>query len=586
MKNKNTEPTLYLFKKMWKFSEGNKKNVIIFMIFFVISNIILLFQPILFWMFLNELQNNWLSEKNITYVISILLWMFWIWFIFWFFHWIGRIIENKNAFLVKVNYKKYLFEKVLDFDLNWHNDKQSWNTIDKIEKATKSLNEFWRRIFRVIGVVIKAIGTILVLLYFNIWISVWVLLFIIFWLYILFQFDKRLIPLYKKNNLLENIISAKIYDSLSNITSIIILNIKKIVNKDVSKNLLLPKEVYYKNVVLNELKWFVWDIIFRFITILPLIFYIWYNYQQKSIIEIWTISALYLYLSNLSSVFFGFADLYSQIIVDKTNIENAEIIEYSQSNKVIKKEEIKKLKNLEIVNLNFSYENIENKKDLENINLKITSWEKIALIWQSGSWKTTFLKLIHWLYNSSWKVIIDNKKEFADFTKIDLKTTLVPQEPELFTASIKENIAFWLDYTDEEIKNFTDMSCFSEVVEKLPQKTESKINEKWVNLSWWQKQRLALARALLFAENKKIILLDESTSSVDPENEEKIYKNIFNNFNEKTIISTIHKMNLLKYFDRIIMFENWKIIDDGNFQYLLKNNKNFSKMWEDFREEK
>ncbi len=126
------------------------------------------------------------------------------------------------------------------------------------------------------------------------------------------------------------------------------------------------------------------------------------------------------------------------------------------------------------------------------------------------------------------------------------------------------------------------MACFDDTLKQLPNWLESKVNEKWVNLSGWQKQRLALARALLFAKKKKIILLDESTSSVDPENEMEVYKNILKNFNDRTIISSIHKMNLLKFFDRIIMFEDWEIVDEGSFEKLLKNNKNFSKMWKNF----
>ena len=101
-------------------------------------------------------------------------------------------------------------------------------------------------------------------------------------------------------------------------------------------------------------------------------------------------------------------------------------------------------------------------------------------------------------------------------------------------------------------------------------------------LSGGQKQRLALARALLFAQDKEIILLDESTSSVDPENEVKIYQNVFKVFSEKTIIATIHKMNLLKYFDRIIMFDKGEVVDGGTFDELMNSNKQFKNMWEEY----
>jgi ATP-binding cassette subfamily B protein len=91
-----------------------------------------------------------------------------------------------------------------------------------------------------------------------------------------------------------------------------------------------------------------------------------------------------------------------------------------------------------------------------------------------------------------------------------------------------------------------------------------------------------LARALLFAKDKDVMLLDESTSSVDPENEQRIYENIFNEFKGKTILASIHKMNLLKFFDKIVMFSNGKIVDVGTFDELLIRNEKFARDWREF----
>jgi len=566
---------------MWKFSKWNRKNVVIYILFCAIANLILLLEPLLFSKFINNLQNNWLTNENIWDLTWILFLMLSLVFVFWLFHWISRVLENKNAFIVNINYKAYLFEKTLNYNLSWHDDRQSWETIDKIDKATRWLKEFSSNSFQIIEIIVRAVWTIFALIYFWFWMSIIVLLVIIISLYIIFLFDKKLIPQYDSINIFENKISAKIYDSLSNITSIIILNIKKLVLKDVKKSFHLPQKVYYKNIVLNEIKWFVWNVLLRCVTVFPIIYYVWYHYTTTNAIQIWDVSALYLYLNNLSLVFFWFSWLYWQIIVQKSYLENAWDIENGRIENIENmKNAVWKFRWLEIKNLYFSYK--ENDPTIKNINLNIKSWEKIALIWASGSWKTTLLKIMHSLLPfSKWELVV-NDKVYNDFTQIDLKTTLVPQEPELFTATILENITFWLDYTVEKVKYFTDLACFTEVIEKLPNWFESTVNEKWVNLSWWQKQRLALARALLFAMNKEIILLDESTSSVDPENESKIYENIMKNFNEKTIISSIHKMNLLKFFDRIIMFDNWIIVDYGSFEYLLKNNKKFSRLWKDF----
>lgn len=85
---------------------------------------------------------------------------------FWIFHGISRILERQNAFLLRVSYKKYLFEKALNFNLDWHNNKQSGDSIDKIEKSTSGLYEYASHFFLVIRIMVKAIGTIVALFYF------------------------------------------------------------------------------------------------------------------------------------------------------------------------------------------------------------------------------------------------------------------------------------------------------------------------------------------------------------------------------------------------------------------------------------
>ena len=104
-----------------------------------------------------------------------------------------------------------------------------------------------------------------------------------------------------------------------------------------------------------------------------------------------------------------------------------------------------------------------------------------------------------------------------------------------------------------------------------------------VSLSGGEKQRLALARGLLAAEDSEIILMDEPTSSVDPSTELKIYENILKNYKNKTIISSIHRYHLLSKFDYIYLFSKGKVIDEGTFRQLLAKNNTFKKNWEKYR---
>jgi ABC-type multidrug transport system fused ATPase/permease subunit len=241
---------------------------------------------------------------------------------------------------------------------------------------------------------------------------------------------------------------------------------------------------------------------------------------------------------------------------------------------------------LKIENLKFSYNNQEGKKlHLANVSLSIKRNQKIALIGESGSGKTTLLKIIRELYQPERvKLYLDGKLLKNGLAAISSEVTLIPQDPEIFSTTIKENITLGIDQKANTIKKFTDLARFSDVINRLPKKLNSSIVEKGVNLSGGEKQRLALARGLLACEDKSIVLLDEPTSSVDLENEMLIYQNIFDRFKNKTIISSIHRLHLLPLFDMIYFFQNGRIIASGSFNELLKKSQSFQKIWDKYNQ--
>lgn len=582
MLNFKNESIIYMSKKMWIFWEWYRKKIVLFIFMAIIWNILTFTPPIIFWVLLNEIQKNWVNENNIKSVIFMISWLLLVTLFFWIMHWTSRVLETEIWFKIRNKYREFLFNKLLSSDLSWHSEKQSWELIDKITKASWWLFTFVSRFFEVNRMIVKWVWIILILAYFDIKISIIFCIVSVFIFMILYKMDKVIMENTAKENQMENIISAKIYDTISNITSILILNIWKLVSKDVYKTFEKPFPFYSKATRINEIKWTIWDLLVNSAIIWSLLLFIYKETSINWTIALWTLSALYMYLSKFQDEYYRLAKIYSWVMKMKVDVENAKEIE----EKIILEKEKKLIKNIEkidIENLSFKYED-DNKYTLKNLNLKIKKGEKIALIWHSWSWKTTFLKLFHWLYKSNWDIKINNTDDFKSFDELNLNTMLVPQEPELFTASILENITFGLDFKKEAINEALKISKFDEVLEFLPKWLESRVNEKWVNLSWWQKQRLALARAILFVKDKKIILLDESTSSVDAQNESIIYEEIISAFKEKTIISTIHKLNLLSFFDRIIMFDKGEVVADGSFEKLLETNKNFKKIWKSFED--
>src|SRR5664279_2159389 len=182
------------------------------------------------------------------------------------------------------------------------------------------------------------------------------------------------------------------------------------------------------------------------------------------------------------------------------------------------------------------------------------------MIGESGSGKSTLMALLRGLYEAQpgLDILVDQKEYTA--ASIAESVTLFPQEPEIFENTIEHNITLGLPFEEADISDVCDTAHFTEVVRELPHGLQSNIMEKGVNLSGGQKQRLALARGILAAKSSEIILLDEPTSSVDPKTEIQIYEKLFEECKEKAVISSLHRLYLLSYFDYVYVLQAGRIV--------------------------
>ena len=202
------------------------------------------------------------------------------------------------------------------------------------------------------------------------------------------------------------------------------------------------------------------------------------------------------------------------------------------------------------------------------------------MIGESGSGKTTVMALLRGLYDPQpgTEITVDGSNGVA-INSITGSVTLFPQEPEIFENTIEHNITLGLPFTENEIMEVCETAHFTEVVGQLPKGLQSNIQEKGVNLSGGQKQRLALARGILAAKSSDIILLDEPTSSVDPKTEIQIYEKLFHECKGKAIISSLHRLYLLSYFDYVYILKNGHVVASGTFLDLKKNSAIFNELW-------
>ena len=232
-------------------------------------------------------------------------------------------------------------------------------------------------------------------------------------------------------------------------------------------------------------------------------------------------------------------------------------------------------------NINFSYNSNPEKLVLKNISLKINGGKMTALVGQSGSGKSTLLNMIPRIYNpSDGSIKIDNQ----DVTQINLMSlrkqiSIVDQNTTLFDDTVFNNIKYAQpDSSDDEILEAAKLSMSEEFINNLENGFETKIGENGVKLSGGEKQRLSIARA--FLKKSKIILLDEATSSLDSDTEEKIQKAIEELIYDKTTIVIAHRLSTILNSDKIYVMEKGKILDSGKHDDLLEKSKEYKNFYE------
>tara|TARA_B100000745_G_C20144163_1_gene392344 strand:- start:252 stop:2039 length:1788 start_codon:yes stop_codon:yes gene_type:complete len=579
------ESSVYLFRRLWKAAEGARLKLGLSVGFLVLAFILRALEPLVLASLVNEIQRNGITPENLGHLLFISSWLVILVFFFLCARWIGHIFQFIAAFRARINHRAYLLTGVLGLGLGWHSARDSGDTIDKVNQSANGLYSFGEEMSDVIKMVIGFITSLIAVIYFSPVAGLVTMGLMIGMFWIILLFDRALIPKYKTLNNYENKIVGKVFDTLSNITSVVVLRAQNAVFKDIRSSMEKPVDLYRKMWIQRQSKWWVAGMLFYLIIFGVLGWYIYRAANGLAIAEAGSVAALLLYLSRLGDSFFTATGVYGKVIQHKTSVQNAESIENDFIEHRKTKNGTKSWRELVLKDIHFQYDYTDGERPhLNQVNFTVRSGERVALIGESGSGKTTFLKVLHGMYPTAQASISFDGTAYTktNFNDYDLKTTLVPQEPEVFSASIRENITLGLDYSEEEIFKATDLAQFTTVIHQLPRGLDSIINEKGVNLSGGQKQRLALSRALLFSNGKEVMLFDESTSSVDPETEVKIYKSIFDYFSGKTIIASIHKMNLLKYFDRILIFANGKIIDEGSFDELLEKNSKFRQDWQEY----
>ncbi len=240
---------------------------------------------------------------------------------------------------------------------------------------------------------------------------------------------------------------------------------------------------------------------------------------------------------------------------------------------------------LELKNITFGYEGQETPA-LSNVNMTVNVGEKIAIVGYNGAGKTTLIKLLQRLYDPSEGEVLLNGENIKNYRLSSYRNLFgtVFQDYRLFATTVAENVMLRGNITDEDrvvVKNALKKSGIYSKIESLSNGVDSNVTREFDNegamFSGGEAQKISIAR--IFAGNQEIVIMDEPTSALDPIAEQEMYHNMFEACEGKTVIFISHRLSSATKADRVYMFENGEIIEQGTHSELLSMNGKYADMW-------
>ena len=561
--------------KSLKFFKDVKYQLIVIALFNVVLGIIGFISPIIEANLITSITNTLINQVIlialgflVVKTIEELLWHFGL--TFW-----KKKVRTKILF----NIRKELVDNVFELKLS-NFDKYSTGTFqERIKNDPQTIARVVNAGQRYLTQCITKLGVIIYVMCIN-----WILgLIYIAGIIIVALIDNHTQEVSKQKNKITRNSDEKVNSILGEIIrgirDIKLLNfknsVKNLIGEELDKNNenIVEKDTYdslmsrFKRIVL-------------FLTVL-LVIVVGIKFVDLGMLTAANLIVLYLYYGNIFTLMDNFSSLRSCIKEYELAVER--IFDLCDEEKYPKdkygKTNIKDFKGkITFENVSFGYS--KNKIVLNDLTFNIEAKDTVAIIGASGSGKTTIFNLITKSYDiHSGKLLFDD----IDINNLDEETirknvSIITQSPYIFNMSIKDNLRLVKpNATKKEIDEVCKEACFYDYVMSLPDKYDTIIGEGGVNLSGGQKQRLAIARALL--KDCKILLFDEATSALDNITQKEIQESIDNISKDYTIIIVAHRLSTIMNCNKIYMLDKGKIVDSGTHKELLKNNKEYQKLY-------
>ena len=563
----STNPYEYLLRVSWTYARGMRGRYVLIYAMFTCVNVLSSLQPILFGLFINYLQageGDLLTAAWIyggAYVALILA--------SWAFQWPARLMERRMAFDISRRLLMATYDQVVGLPLEWHRRHHSGDTINRTRKAYEALKNFFDNGFVYFQTLVRMFISIVAIIWFSAVFGgvagvsgVLIVLTVV-------AFDRPIIAVTKETNERENDLLAGLSDNLGNIVTVTTLRLGRQTARQIMQRLKAVWPPFLRNTQLNEQKWFATGVLIGLMYAIIVIGYVYQNYVPGEVFLVGGLVTLIGYVNQFSNMFNALTGQYNTVIRLRADLAAIDpIVEadrtFARPASLPPSQVRKAWRSLEVRDLHFTYDpEAGERRGLADIRLKLERGKRIAFIGASGSGKTTLLYLLRGLYPPDRITISFDDGAQENPAQLYGQTTLIPQTPEIFEETIRQNLTMGLKRKPAAVERAIHLAAMEDVIAKAEHGLDTWLSEGGANLSGGQRQRLSIARGLLAADTSTLLLLDEPTSSLDARSEKQVYERIFAAYPDTTIVSTLHRLPLLEHFDYVYYLENGRVAREG-----------------------
>ncbi|ALS58713.1 ATP-binding cassette domain-containing protein [Pandoraea norimbergensis] len=548
-----------LYRALWHHAAGVRPQMLGAAGLLSAAQLLRLTMPWLAAQAINALQqdNMPLAGRWIIYLVGIYL-------LSWLLHGPGRILERNVGVRVRVRLADELYARIAAAPLVWRDGRHSGELQHRVVQASRALSDFAQNQFGYLQSAFNFVGPLVALALLSrvsgaIAITGYVIIAVI-----ILRFDRVLMQLARAENDAERRYAAALLDFVGNAGTVIGLRLQAASRKVLGRRMDAVMVPLRRTVLVNEGKWFAVDLLGMGLTWILVVEYVLQTRQPGQAILLGTVFMIYQYAQQAATVVGAMASNFQSFARMHTDYGSAEPIWDAPSDPdatVPAVDPDAAWQTLSLHDATWHYAN-NARGGLHHVDLVLQRGARVALIGPSGGGKSTLLRMLAGLYPPQQGELRRDGQAVA-WSELRALATLIPQEADVFEASVSENLTFGEPADDALVQSAVHTGAFDDVLQRLPDGLNSALSERGGNLSGGQRQRLALARGALAAQGSSLLLLDEPTSALDPQAEARVFDRMDAAFPSACIVASVHRPSLLSRFDTIVVMEAGRVVDAG-----------------------